>query len=108
MVGLLGFVALGARLTDLAVLSPGAPAKPRYVADPMENQTRRVDITDRNGRLIATDYPKISVFADPKEVIDPKETADALTTVLANLDADKLGERLVAQQFAFRLGEAPY
>ena len=94
VLGLLGFVALGARLTDLAVLSPSAPSGDRYVAKPEENQTRRADIIDRQGRLIATDYPKVSVFADPAEVIDPAQTAAALTKVLANLDAGQLGERL--------------
>ena len=31
---------------------------------------RRADIVDRNGDLIATDYPKTSLFADPAEVLD--------------------------------------
>ncbi len=95
--GMLGFVALGARLTDLAVLSPLPPAAVAgkgYVSKPSDNQTRRADIVDRKGRLIATDYPKVSVYADPKRVIDPAETAEALTTVLTGLDAAKLGERL--------------
>lgn len=101
VLGLLGFVALGARLTDLAVLSPAQPVADRYVPNPMENQTRRADITDRAGRLIATDYPKISVFADPKEVIDADQTATALTSVLSGLDADQLGERLARKKSRF-------
>ncbi len=101
VLGLLGFVALGARLADLAVLSPGAPAKERYVAKPGENQTRRADIIDRKGRLIATDYPKVSVYVDPSEVIDPDQTASALTGVLADLDAEKLGERLARRNTRF-------
>ncbi|MDH3658466.1 MAG: penicillin-binding protein 2 [Alphaproteobacteria bacterium] len=99
--GVLGFVALGARLTDLAVLSSTGPVTDRHVASPEDNQTRRADITDRNGRLIATDYPKISVFADPKEVSDPGETASALAEVLPNLDAEKLGQRLSRQNARF-------
>ncbi|MGI9499905.1 MAG: peptidoglycan D,D-transpeptidase FtsI family protein [Geminicoccaceae bacterium] len=101
VLGLLGFVALGARLTDLAVLSPGVPVQDRYVAKAGENQTRRADITDRNGRLIATDYPKVSVFADPKEMIDPVQTAAALASVLTDLDAAKLGERLARRNTRF-------
>ncbi len=101
VLGLLGFVALGARLADLAVLSPSAPSEDRYVAKPEENQTRRADITDRKGRLIATDYPKVSVFADPAEVIDPHQTAAALADVLANLDVGKLGARLSRRNSRF-------
>ncbi|MGI9505305.1 MAG: hypothetical protein ACR2RE_19880, partial [Geminicoccaceae bacterium] len=41
VLGVLGFVALGARLTDLAVMSPGPPVVDHYVAKPEENQTRR-------------------------------------------------------------------
>lgn len=101
VLGLLGFVALGARLTDLAVLSSSGPQKERHVAKPEENQTRRADIIDRSGRLIATDYPKVSVFVDPAEVIDPSQTAAALTGVLADLDADQLGKRLARKNSRF-------
>ena len=101
VLGVLGFVALGARLTDLAVMSPGPPVVDHYVAKPEENQTRRADITDRNGKLIATDYPKISVFADPKEVIDPDQTATALASVLADLEPEKLGKRLARENTRF-------
>ena len=101
VLGVLGFVALGARLTDLAVLSEGAPPRDRLVVKPEENQTRRADIIDRNGRLIATDYPKVSVFVDPKEVIDPKQTAEALTSVLTDLDAEKLGKRMARTNTRF-------
>jgi cell division protein FtsI (penicillin-binding protein 3) len=94
VLGVLGFVALGARLTDLAVMSPGLPAAQAHAAKPEENQTRRADIVDRQGRLIATDYPKTSVYADPQEVIDPRQTAAALATVLPDLDAEELGLRL--------------
>ncbi|MEM9627165.1 MAG: penicillin-binding protein 2 [Pseudomonadota bacterium] len=101
VLGMLGFVALGARLTDLAVLSSEPASAARYVPKPGENQTRRADIVDRNGRLIATDYPKVSVFADPAEVIDPGETATALTKVLTDIDADRLGERLARSNSRF-------
>ncbi|MGI9420655.1 MAG: peptidoglycan D,D-transpeptidase FtsI family protein [Geminicoccaceae bacterium] len=101
VLGMLGFVALGARLTDLAVLSPSAPANGRHVVKPEENQTRRADIVDRQGRLIATDYPKVSVFADPKEVIDPEHTAKALATVIRDLDPGRLGERFARKNSRF-------
>jgi len=101
VLGVLGFVALGARLTDLAVMSPAEPATERYAVSPEENQTRRADIIDRQGRLIATDYPKISVFADPKEVFDPVQTAEALATVIPDLKPDQLGERLARQNSRF-------
>ncbi|MGI9433431.1 MAG: peptidoglycan D,D-transpeptidase FtsI family protein, partial [Geminicoccaceae bacterium] len=94
VLGLLTFTGLGARLADLAILSDPPEIGSRYVADPMENQTRRADIVDRKGRLIATDYPKVSVFADPKEVTNPNETALSLASVLANIKVESLARRL--------------
>ncbi|MGI9493937.1 MAG: peptidoglycan D,D-transpeptidase FtsI family protein [Geminicoccaceae bacterium] len=94
VLGLLLFTGLGVRLVDLALLS-AVPAAPERLADnPMENQTRRADIVDRRGRLIATDYPKVSVFADPAEVIDPDQTVKKLKTVLAGIKAESLVQRL--------------
>ena len=94
VLGLLLFTGLGARLVDLALLS-AVPAAPERLADnPMENQTRRADIIDRRGRLIASDYPKVSVFADPAEVIDPDQTVKKLQTVLAGIKAESLVQRL--------------
>lgn len=101
VLALLGFVALGARLTDLAVMSPSEPVKARTITKPEDNQTRRADIVDRNGHLIATDYPKVSVYADPKEVIGPAETARMLATVLSDLNIDQLGERLARKNSRF-------
>ncbi|MEZ5930683.1 MAG: penicillin-binding protein 2 [Alphaproteobacteria bacterium] len=101
VLGVLGFVALGARMTDLAVMSPSLPVKVLHITKPEENQTRRADIVDRKGRLIATDYPKTSVYADPKLVIDPEQTAEALATVLTDLDAGQLGARLAQRNSRF-------
>ena len=101
VLAVLGFVTLGARLTDLAVMSPSEPVKVRYVSKPEDNQTRRADIVDRNGHLIATDYPKVSVYADPKEVIDPGQTVASLATVLHDLNTEQLGERLARKNSRF-------
>ncbi|MEL6964861.1 MAG: penicillin-binding protein 2, partial [Pseudomonadota bacterium] len=88
-------------MTDLAVMSPSEPVKARTTTKPEDNQTRRADIVDRNGHLIATDYPKVSVYADPKEVIGPTETATMLATVLTDINTAQLGERLARQNSRF-------
>ncbi len=93
VLGLLLFTGLGARLVDLAVLSTEAVTVQRFATNPMANQTRRADIVDRQGRLIATDYPKVSVFADPSEVIDPDQTVEKLATVLSDLNVESLKQR---------------
>ncbi len=94
IVSLVVFTSLGVRLVDLALLSSAPPIVERFAMDPMENQTRRADIVDRRGRLVAIDYPKISVFADPAEVIDPDQTVQLLATALPAIRQDGLKKRL--------------
>jgi cell division protein FtsI (penicillin-binding protein 3) len=54
----------------------------------------RSDIADRNGVLLATDLPTASLYADPHDVIDAREAAVMLQTVLTDLDYDDLVDRL--------------
>ncbi len=54
----------------------------------------RPDILDRNGEILATDIKVTSVFADPRLIIDKDDAVDQLTSVLPNVDAKKLREKL--------------
>ncbi len=54
----------------------------------------RPDILDRNGELLATDVKVMSVFAEPRRIIDKDEAVELLTAVLPDLDARELRERL--------------
>lgn len=87
----LAMVGLGARLVDLAL-----PTGPAAVAAPVAPvvRARRADIVDRNGVLLATDYPKTSLFADPAEVLDPEASAIQLAGVLHGVDRQSLLAKL--------------
>ena len=89
------FVALGLRLVDLTLMSVDAATDAQGVAGAPQS-TRRADIVDRHGGLIATDYPKTSLFADPAEVLDPAATASQLASVLAGVDRGQLLGSLTA------------
>lgn len=54
----------------------------------------RPDILDRNGEVLATDIKVMSVFAEPRRIIDKDEAVELLTAVLPDLDARELRERL--------------
>jgi cell division protein FtsI (penicillin-binding protein 3) len=86
------FVALGLRMVDLALMSVDAASEPNGVAGAPQS-ARRADIVDRQGDLIATDYPKTSLFADPTEVLDREGTATQLGRILG-LDRARLLARL--------------
>ncbi|HEX5217503.1 MAG TPA: penicillin-binding protein 2, partial [Vicinamibacterales bacterium] len=56
--------------------------------------TARPDIVDRNGQILATDVRSPSLFAEPRNIIDPDEATELLTAVLPDLDATELRDRL--------------
>ena len=79
----------------------------------------RPDILDRNGLVMATDVKVMSVFAEPKRIIDKDEAVELLTAVLPDVNARELRDRLgsrkgfiwvkrgispAEQQEVFRLG----
>ncbi len=58
----------------------------------------RVDITDRNGQLLATDLRVASVYANPKEIWDVDEAVAKLRLALPHLDAGVLKTRLASDK----------
>lgn len=54
----------------------------------------RADIVDRNGELIATSIPTISVYAVPKDILNAKEAAVKLCGVFPELKVEKLIKQL--------------
>lgn len=54
----------------------------------------RPDILDRNGEVLATDVRTMSVFAEPRRIIDKDEATELLTAVLPDVDAKELRDRL--------------
>ena len=58
----------------------------------------RPEIVDRNGQLLAMDVKVMSVFADPREIIDKDEATEELTAILPDLNAHDLRARLGARK----------
>ena len=56
--------------------------------------TSRPDLVDRNGEVLAADLKTASVFGEPRNIADPDEAAEAIVTVLPDLDVDALRKRL--------------
>ena len=108
VVAALGFVALFlavvAKLTDATILQPlmprpGPPPLTAMVTPPQGSiavalHGQRAEITDRNGQILAISMPTVSVFADPRQIIDPVAAADKLKKVLPRLDLDMAIKRL--------------
>jgi cell division protein FtsI (penicillin-binding protein 3) len=54
----------------------------------------RADITDRNGVIIATSLPTVSLYACPHEIINVKESAEKIAAVLKELDKADIVKKL--------------
>ncbi len=79
------FGVIGGRLVMLAVTQRLLGAMRREASS--EISAARPDIVDRNGEMLATDVKMVSVFAEPRNIIDKDEAVELLTAVLPDLDA---------------------
>src|SRR5215211_416093 len=86
------FAVIAGRLVMLAV-APDFSGSMRREAS-VAIAAARPDIVDRNGETLATDVKTVSVFAEPRNVIDKDEAVELLTAVLPDLDARELREKL--------------
>ncbi len=87
----LGFLAIAVRLGTLG-LTP-ADSAGGALRD-ISTTVHRPDILDRNGRLLATDIKGATLYADPARVIDRDELVEQIASVLPDVDAADLRERL--------------
>ena len=84
------------RLPDPVTLASDPGSMPEPVHD-ASSQTRAT-ITDRNGQILAMSLPTASVYANPKEMIDPADVAAKLQSVLPSLDVNVLRARLSSEK----------
>lgn len=78
-----------ARSVDLMVLQgalQSASDEAVYIAPVKEEVTRRGDIVDRHGVLLARSLNTASLYADPQLVVEPKEAAKQLKAIFPDLN----------------------
>ena len=98
----MAFMALGWRVVDLTLFADRAEPRLAHSVNPQAPVQERADIVDRNGIVVATSLPAVSLYADPKHVLDVQETADKLVRVLPDLDRERLEKRLSSRgRFVF-------
>ena len=91
---LIAFGAIGVRLIDVSLLQAAQEPRAAYAPRMQEMRMDRADVVDRNGVLLATNLATASLFANPRKVIDPDETARQLATVLPSLHEGEVARRL--------------
>jgi cell division protein FtsI (penicillin-binding protein 3) len=80
----LAFMTIAGQLVRLAM--QGQTEQRISISAPLATAFARPDIIDRQGRLMASDIVMHSLVADPHVVLDQKEIADKLATVLPDLN----------------------
>jgi cell division protein FtsI (penicillin-binding protein 3) len=84
------FTTIGARMGILASTQPLEPVTSSAGA---EITAQRADITDRNGRVLATNMLTHALYAQPKQMIDPARVARELAAIFPDLEAASLERR---------------
>lgn len=120
------FSAVSVKLAVATVLSPLAPAArqigpqvprmPTTGADPKGLlvddlglvHVHRASIIDRNGQILAISLPLAAVFANPLELMDPKDATLKLKRILPDLDVRDVEARLSSKkQFVYIARDIP-
>ena len=83
----IAFGTIGMRMGALAGSTPQEP-QAAVRGNPIIGQ--RADITDRNGRIPATNLQTYSLYAHPQDMVDPVYAADELVKIFPELKLDKL------------------
>lgn len=88
---LAAFTTIGARMGLLAATEP---VEPRSAAAGAQILATRADITDRNGRILATNMQTNALYAQPRDMVDPGRVARELAKIFPEIDPVALERRL--------------
>lgn len=84
------FAVIGVRMGTLAATDP---VEPRAAVRGNEIVATRADIVDRQGRVLATNMLTHSLYAQPRDMVDPARVAAELASIFPDLDAKALQRR---------------
>lgn len=93
----IAFLAIVGRLVDLTVLNRGGEPTLARAPAPHGPATGRADIVDRNGIVLAISLPVVSLYANPREVLDADEAATKLAQALPDLSREEILAKLTSR-----------
>ena len=89
------FVGLAVRLINISLNSD---LRTNRQEARFKSDQDRADITDRNGVVLALNLPTLALEVSGKDTWDPAETAQALTTILKDIDTVSLQKKLAQKR----------
>ena len=95
------FALIGLRGSYLALSDGEVKAPAPVAAEAGQDEVKRGDIFDRDGELLATSVDVYSLSANPREIWDAEEVAEALAGVFSGLDQVGVAKRLSRREKEF-------
>ena len=95
LVFLMAFGSVGLRMAALAM---SETTDPGVIASSPAIHATRADITDRHGRVLATNFATNALYAHPHEIVDPRAAADGLARIFPDMDAEALHARFTSER----------
>jgi cell division protein FtsI (penicillin-binding protein 3) len=90
------FVVVAFRLVEIVAFAGGTAESHAGRIRPPAPPMARADITDRNGTLLATTLDTPSLYADPRQIIDPAEATRGLAAILPSLNPSEVYAKLTS------------
>ncbi|MFB9951189.1 peptidoglycan D,D-transpeptidase FtsI family protein [Rhizobium puerariae] len=85
------YLVIGVRLVQYGLAGPAVTGS---FGGGAPTAASRPDIVDRNGKLLATDLNMVSLYADPRRIVDADEVVEKLADVIPNLDWSETHKKL--------------
>lgn len=92
--GLAFFAAFSLIGIRMGTLAASEPEEAQVQASGAQILAQRADITDRNGRVLATNLQTYALYAQPKDMVDPARVAHEVAAIFPDMDAALLEKRL--------------
>ncbi|MBU2957580.1 penicillin-binding protein 2 [Paracoccus sp. 1_MG-2023] len=83
-------IAYGTVATRMGTLAHSSPSEPRAAVLSAQIMSQRADITDRRGRVLATNLLTHSIYAHPHQMVDPIGAARGLARIFPDLSEERL------------------
>ena len=79
-------------VVNIKLIEVSKPLKVKDYSDTtIKTYSKRGDILDRNGNIVAISMPSWSLFKDKNKIYDVEKTKAKILNIIPNLDKDKLG-----------------
>ena len=89
----LAFAVISGRLVEVTLFKSGQK-EIAHVAKTADLGVERADVVDREGVLLATSLPTVSLYAHPKEIADRAEAARKIASILTDMSASDIQTKL--------------